>query len=244
VSLWRQLTHGLRTLVRRREAEHDLADEVQHWLEQSTAAHARDGLPPDHAARAALLEMGPATAVREQVRSAAWEQMVASALADARYALRRLRLAPAFTLTAVATLALGIGASTAVFSAVSPVLLEPLPFPAADRLVTVADRGADGSPLDATFGTYDELLARSRSFDALAGADRWQPSLTGVGDPERLDGQRVTSGYFGVFGVVPPIGRDFTAADDRPGAPNVVILSDGLLQRRFGGDRSIVGRSI
>ncbi len=85
---------------------------------------------------------------------------------------------------------------------------------------------------------------RTRSFEALAAADHWQPSLIGAGDPEQLDGQRVTAGYFGVFGEVPIAGRTFTAAEDQPGGPNVVILSQALLDRRFGGDRSIIGRTI
>ncbi len=244
MSLVRQIVRGMRALVHPARADADVSAEVRDYLERATAAHVTRGLSRQDAARAAMAEIGNTTVVREQVRTSGWEHAVETTSADVRYALRRLRNAPAFTATAVITLALGIGASTAVFSAVSPILIEPLPFPHADRLVMIDDRNQVGFPMPATFGTYDELRARTRSFDALASADAWQPSITGNGDPERLTAQRVTAGYFGVFGAVPFVGHDFTADDDRPGAANVVILSDGLLQRHFGGDRSIVGRTI
>jgi putative ABC transport system permease protein len=244
VSLLRPLVRGLAALLRPRRADTDLEDEVRHYLDQAAAAHVARGLSPEKARRAAALEVGGATAVREQVRSSRWEHALESMLQDGRYALRRLRKDPAFTLTAVVTLALGIGASTAVFSAVSPILLEPLPFPHARRLVTVDDRNVGGVPMPATLGSYEELEARTHVFEALAAADRWQPSLTGTGDPERLDGERVTAGYFGVFGAVPIVGRDFTPTEDRPGAPNVVIVSAGFAERRFGGARRVVNQQI
>ena len=244
MSLWRQVIRGLRTLRHREASDQDVADEVQHYLEQATAAHARTGLGPAAARRAAQLELGNVTVVREQVRSYGWENAIETFVADLRYALRRLRSNPGFTAVSVLTLALGIGATTAIFSVVNPILLEPLPYPRSKRLVTVADRAQDGSPVPATYGTFAELRARSRSFQSLAAADRWQPSLTGTSEPERLVGQRVTAAYFSTLGVAPSAGRDFVASDDQSGAPNVAILSDRLLQRRFGGDRSIVGRPV
>ncbi len=244
MSLLRQVGRGIRALVRSRQTDDDVADEVAHYLDEATAAHVRSGLPPEVARRTALAEAGGAIAVREQVRASGWEHAMETTWLDLRYALRGLRRSPVFTFTAVATLAVGIGASTAVFSAASPILLEPLPFPEAHRLVTVDDWNDAGVPMAATLGTYDELRARAHSFGALAAADRWQPSLTGAGTPERIDGQRVTADYFDVFGAVPIAGRGFTAADDQPGAPGVVILSDALAARRFGGAREIVGRSI
>src|SRR6185437_2270799 len=119
-----------------------------------------------------------------------------------------------FTLTAALTLALGIGASTAVFSAMSPILLEPLPFPHASRLVTLDDRNDAGTAMPVTFGTFTEVAARSHSFEALGAADNWQPSISGAGDPERLSGQRVTAGFFSVFSTAPKVGRDFKSSDE------------------------------
>jgi putative ABC transport system permease protein len=244
VSLLRQLVRGVRALVRPGQADAEVADEVADYLAQATAAHLARGLTPEAARRAARVEVGSPAALREEVRESGWEHAVETAGRDVRYALRLLRKRPVFTLTAIVTLAIGIGASTAVFSAVSPILLEPLPFPSARRLVTLDDRNADGIPMAATLGTYEEIQARARSFDALAAADAWRPSLTGSGLPEQLQGQRVTSGYFDLFGVVPIAGRGFTESDDRPGAPAVVMLSYALAARRFGDPRAIVGRSI
>ncbi|HEY2377601.1 MAG TPA: ABC transporter permease [Gemmatimonadaceae bacterium] len=244
MSLWRQLRRGLRVLTRRTEADQELADEVQHYVDLTTADYVARGLEPAAARRAAQLEVGNMTAVREHVRSYGWENAVWMLLADLRFALRRLRANPGFTVVSVLTLALGIGATTAIFSAVNPILLASLPYPNAERLVLVADRGADGGPRDATFGTYGELRVRSRSFQSLAAVDRWQSSLTATSEPERLQGQRVSESYFRTLGVTPAVGRDFDSDDDRVGGPRVVILSDRLLQRRFGGDRSLVGRRI
>lgn len=244
MSLARQISRGVRALVRGREADRDADDEVRHFHDQSVDAHMARGLTRDQAIRAATVDMGNATFTREQVRTAGWEHVLESAFADIRYAMRRLRSGPAFTATTVGTLAIGIAASTTVFSAVRPILIEPLPFPHADRLATIDDRTNSGTPMDPTLGTYAELEARSHAFEAIAAADGWRPSLTSNVDPERLTGQRVTAGYFGVLGVAPMLGRVFSADEDRPGGPNVVMLSDGLWRRRFGGDPSIIGRVV
>ena len=244
MSFLRELRRGLSALAHGQQADRDVDDEVRHFLEQSTNAHEARGLSAAEARRAATLELGNVTAARERVRGSGWEHVFDTMVADARYALRRLRSSPAFTVTAVITLAIGIGASTTVFSAVSPILIEPLPFPHASRLVTIEDRTSAGGAMPTTLGTYDELRGRSRSFESLAAADIWRPSLTAGGNPEQLQGQRVSASYFSVFGVGPSLGREFTAAEDQPGGPNVAILSDGLWRRRFGADASIIGRVI
>jgi len=144
----------------------------------------------------------------------------------------------------VLTLALGIGATTAIFSAVNPILFESLPYPQAGRLVSVWEMRTDGRELNPAFATYYGLAERSRSFDALAVLKPWQPTMTGPAQPERFEGQSVSASYFRVLGVSPMMGRDFQPADDRLNGARVAILSYGLWQRRFGGDRSIVGRQI
>ncbi len=244
MSLWRQLTRGLRGLTHRSIADQDVADEVQHYLDQATAAHVARGLSRDEALRAARLELGSVTSVKEQVRGYGWENLVETLLADLRYAARRLRAAPGFTAVTVLTLALGIGATTAIFSAVNPILFQPLPYPQAGRIVMIWDIGSDGSRVEGTFGTYRELVTRSRSFDAIALMKSWQPAMQGAAEPERLDGQRVSASYFRVLGVPPALGQDFQGSDDRLGSPNVVILSDALWRRRFGRDRAIIGHPI
>ena len=244
MSLWRQLARGLRALNHRTAAERDVADEVQHYLEQARAANVARGLSPADALRAARLEVGNTTLVREQVRASGWENTVDSLLTDLRYAARRLRAAPGFTTIALLTLALGIGATTAIFSAVSPILFEPLPYPDADRITMIWEMRSDGARNEGTFGMYRELAERNRSFEAMAVLRPWQPTMTGADQPERFDGQRVSASYFKVLGVSPSLGRNFQESDDRLNGPNVVILSDALWRRRFGGDRAIVGRQI
>ncbi|HEX8716277.1 MAG TPA: ABC transporter permease [Gemmatimonadaceae bacterium] len=244
MSLWRQLTRGLRVLVHRRAADQDLADEVADYLDQLTTAHMASGLAPADARRAARLELGNTTVVREEVRSHGWENAIGTLAADLRFALRRLRSNPGFTIVAVLTLALGLGAVTAIFSAVNPILFEPLPYPHADRILMISDFGTDGAPVDVTYGTFRELAARSRSFSAMAAVDAWQPALLGTAEPERLTGQRVTAAWFRVLGVSPALGRDFDAADDVPHGPRVAIVSDGLAERRFGDARAAVGAQI
>ena len=244
MSLWRQLTRGLRTLTHRAAADQDDADEVQHYFDQAAASHMARGLSSGDARRAARHGAGNLTTVREAVRGYGWENAIDTVLGDVRYALRRLRGSPGFTITTVLTLAVGIGATTAIFGAVNPILFEALPYPEPGRLVMLSDHDGAGARIDVTFGTYRELVMRSRSFTALAVAKPWQPTITGRVEPERPDGQRVSASYFRVLGAVPLLGRDFDPADDRPQGSNVVIVSDGFWRRRFGGDRDIIGRQI
>jgi len=240
MSLWRELTRGLRALVRGRETERDLDDEVEHYLEQATAAQAARGLDPEAARRAARLEVEGPTQMREQVRGYGWENQVETLLADLRYAARRLRGAPGFTAVTVLTLALGIGGTTAIFSVVHPILFESLPYPGAGKLVAIWE--SDHIPQ--TFVTYREIAERSRSFEAVAVLRAWQPTLVGGAEPERLEGQQVSSEYFRVLGVVPALGRAFEPGDDRLNGPSVVILSDPLWRRHFAADPGVVGRQV
>ena len=186
MSLWRQLTHGLRGLTRAVEVDADIRDEVDHYLAEATAAQIARGLSPDEARRSVRLNLGTATAVGEQASAYGWERVVGAFAADLRHAARQLGRSPGFTTVTVVTLALGLGATTAIFSAVRPVLFEPLPYPQASRLTMIADFGPKGLPQDVTFGTYLELAARSRSFDVIAVLKPWQPTMVAETEPERL----------------------------------------------------------
>ena len=137
MSRWRHISRGVRVLFHREAADREIADEVESYLEQATAAWMERGLAPEDARRAARLEMGSPMAVREQVREYGWENSIDTLLADLRYAMRRLSRAPSFSAATVLTIALGIGAATAIFSAVDGVLLKPLPYPHSDRLVAL-----------------------------------------------------------------------------------------------------------
>lgn len=171
--------------------------------------------------------------------------MVTDVWKDLRFGIRMLLKRPGFTAIAVIILALGIGASAAIFSAVNPILFESLPYPDAGQIVTITDDfGTIDSSVGVTFGNYYELVGRSRSFTAIAVARPWQPAMTGSAEPERLEGQRVSASYFDVLGVSPTLGLNFNPSDDRPNGPNLVIISEGLWQRRFNGEGAIIGRQI
>jgi len=163
---------------------------------------------------------------------------------DLRYAVRQLRKNPGYTCFAVVILSLGIGGTTAIFSAVNPILIEPLPYPHAGRIEMIWYASQDGRRSPQAFHTYRELAERNHSFESVAVMKAWQPTITGEGQPERLDGQQVSAEYFRVLGVLPALGRDFQASDDVLHGPKVVILGNGLWRRRFGGDPAIVGRQV
>jgi putative ABC transport system permease protein len=165
---------------------------------------------------------------------------------DVRYAVRTFLRTPGFALVAVLTLALGIGANTAIFTVVNALLIKPLPYSHADRLVMVwQDLRARGGPADewATPGNYADWRA-SDIFDEVAVISGWRPTLLGGTEPEPIPGEQVSHEYFSVLGINPILGRTFKDADDVPNAPRVVMIGHGLWQRRFGRDASIVGRSV
>jgi len=242
--LWRQFIRGIRGLLHRSRIDGEEREEIRHYLEEAAAAHRAAGLAPEAAARAAHLELGGSTQVAEQLREYGWETWFESIWADFSFAARRLRAEPGFTLVTVLTLATGLGASTAIFSAVNPILFQPLPYPDAHRVVSLWDFGTDRARLEVTYGTFNELRARAHSFEVLSVFKPWQPTLTGQAEPERIDGQRVTWEYFRVLGVRPVLGQGFQAGDDRAGGSNVVVLSDRLWRRRFKADPGIIGRGI
>ena len=170
-----------------------------------------------------------------------------SFLQDVRYAGRMLIKSPGFGLIAVLTLALGIGANTAIFTVVNALLLTPLPYANADRLVTVwQDLRARGGPDDewATPGNYADWRRETGIFERLAVITGWGPTLTGTAEPEALPGEQVSHEYFDVLGVAPVLGRTFSQADDVPNARRVAVIGNDLWERRFGGDPSAVGRVV
>jgi putative ABC transport system permease protein len=244
MSLWRQITRGLRVLADRKAADQDVADEVQDYLDHATAEFEARGLSAEDARRAARLEFGSPAIIREQARSYGWERFLGTLLNDLQYAARQLLHNPGFALVSLLTLALGIGASTAIFSAVNPILFKPLPYPNAGRLMLIREMQNNGGPRHVTFGTFHGLAEGSRSFDAMAVVKLWQPTMVGVDQPERFDGQRVSAGYFRTLGITPVIGRDFESSEDRLNGPNVVILSDRLWRQRFAADSAILGKQI
>jgi putative ABC transport system permease protein len=162
---------------------------------------------------------------------------------DIRYGLRVLAKAPGFTAVAVLTLALGIGASTAIFSVVSAVLLKPLSLPQPERLVKIEERHAGWASTNFTNANFVDIARQTRTLEKLSAYRPWLFSLSGEGEPEDVDGYRVSAQLFNALGIAPLLGRTFSADEDQPGAGGVVVLSNGLWKRRFGADAGIVGKT-
>src|SRR5258707_15865562 len=163
---------------------------------------------------------------------------------DLRYAFRSLMKSPGFTAATVVTLALGIGANSAIFSVVNAVLLKPLPFDRADRLVAVFARDPQGQRNYVAQPDLDDWRSMARSFDGLASYVGQSVNLTGLDQPQRVVGAFVSANLFPTLGVAPASGRSFLAGEDRAGAAPVAILSDRLWHSRLGGDPAIIGKSV
>lgn len=237
--------------------EAEIVEELAQHLEDVYERSLRSGATETEAKRAALHELAgdllkdlprSQRPVYQQpvVEGSGRLNLLADLLHDLRYAARMQRQNPAFTIIAVIALALGIGANTAIFSVVNTVLLRPLPYKDPERLVMVwEDATKHGYPRDTpAVANFIDWRDQNQVFEGMAAIAEESFNLTGTGDPERLEGRRVSANLFPLLGVEPQIGRVFTAAEDQPGTQRVVLLSYGLWQRRFGGDPNIVGKSL
>jgi putative ABC transport system permease protein len=235
MSLWRQLTRGLRVLGNRKAADQEIADEVRHYLEEATAAFIAKGLPPEEARQAARRELGGATAMREQVRGYGWENMIDTLFADLRYAIRRLRSNPGFTAVSVLTLGLGIGASAAIFSVVEAVLLRALPYPDPQKIVRVWEQTPAGHRLQFADPNFDDFRTQNNTFANLAEYAELLRSVSGGSEPVRVQIAEITSGFFEALGVQPFRGRTFAPEEQRIQGTPAAIVSYGYWQRYLGG---------
>jgi putative ABC transport system permease protein len=225
--------------------EREMTEEMRHHIEMEARELAEQGLPPDEALRVAHVRFGGVDRFREEGRDARGMTWVRDAARDARHAIRALRRAPGFAAAAIGTLALGVGATTAIFTAVNGVLLRPLPYDEAGRLVRFVGvvEGRDGRGT-VSFPDVLDWRDQSTAFTGVAAYDEWSATLVHGDAPERVDGASVTSAFFDVLGVTPLHGRFFRADEDSPGHEPAVVLSHGLWQRRFGGDPLAVGRML
>ena len=244
----------LRTWFRRargvftRRQDVELADELNCHLDAHIADNVRAGMAPEEARRSALLALGGLQQTTEAWRDRRGIPAVDIFVREGRYALRALGRTPSFTLVTILTLALGLGATTTIFSVVNGVLLEPLKYRDPDRLYLgrmYADRVtqiAPSFPVNARH--FHEWRTRCQSCEEVALIDGRGFTLTGSGEPERLAGLRVSYNFFRALGSQPVLGRDFRSEEEQPDRSHVVILSDSLWRNRFGGDPSIVNRTI
>ena len=238
--------------IARRRDEARLREEVEEHLTQQTAENVRAGMPPAEARRQAVLKFGAVETIKEEYRDQRSVLFFDHLSQDIRYAIRGLRRSPGFAVIATLTLALGIGANTAMFAVVNAVLLKPLPFVEADRLMLVhllaPDQERGGGILREnawSYPKYRAFLDTQHVFDETALFAGREFSVTGDGDPERVRGEVVTDRYPALLGIYPSVGRSFTGDEaHRPGAERVALIGHGLWMRRYAGDPSIVGRTV
>src|ERR1700674_1749357 len=240
-------THRFRSLFRKNVVESELDQELRFHLERQVAESLAAGMTPEEARRAAMREFGGVEQVKEECRDERRVNFFETVIQDVSYGLPTLRKNPGFAFFAMAVLALGIAASTAIFSMADAVLVRSLPYRNAERLVMVwEDSSAYGFPHDTpALGNFSDWKARNEVFEDMAATSFGGAfNLTGDGNPQEILGRSVTANLFSVLGASVALGRDFRAEDDIPGAAHVAILSHKLWVERFGGDPQIVGKEM
>jgi predicted permease len=243
--------NSITRLFRRRQRYDDLSVSIQEHIAERAEELMQEGMARAQAEQSARREFGNVALVEQKSREAWQWPALESILADLKFVLRRLRKSPGFTVTVLLTLAIGIGANTAVFSVLNSVILKPLPYPEPDRLVSLNldAPGAEGlasfeSGLRLSGSMYFTFSEHNRTFQSLG---VWRPgtsNVTGFAQPEEVHAVNMTDGVLETLGVPPLIGRWLSAADYDPKNANNIMLSYGYWERRFGGDRSVIGRSL
>jgi putative ABC transport system permease protein len=242
---WRDIVARLRFPFRRKRFESELDSELRFHIDNQTQENLREGMEPDEARRQALRQFGGVEQVREEVRDAAGITWMSDLLQDLKFAVRVIARSPGFALTIVLVLGLAIGVSTTIFSFVQAILIRPLPFPDAERLVVIQQTSPDHQmkSYGASIPDFVDWRRQARSFSAMA-AFRWDGiDLTDGNTSERVEGMRSTRNIFEVIGIEPAIGRTFSLQEESETSPTI-LLSHDLWVRRYGGDPKIVGKTI
>jgi predicted permease len=234
----------MRSLVRRSRVETELEKEIRFHLEQQIEENLAAGMASEEARYAAARRLGCKTQIEEECRDMRRTNLVENLMADLRYAGRTLARTPGFAVVIVLTLALSIGANSAIFSVIRGVLLNRLPYPQQDRVMRIFMSNAPFPKFPLNPFDFLDFRARNRTFGSMAIMMRSDVQLSGAGEPQRLSGFEVSAGYFRVLGLHPARGREFTTRDELKGSPHVVILSDRFWRTRFGADPSILGQKI
>lgn len=230
----------------RERLNQEMEDEFRFHIEQRTAELIRAGLSPEQAARKAKQEFGSLDKYKEAGRGVWFWRAWSDAIADSKFAIRMLLKSPAFTVAAVLTLALGIGATTAIFSLVYGVLYRPLPFPNADRVAMVYMHFSPQNNPRGTMSLADFMDWRNshRSFERVAAISNTRFALSGIGTSEQVTGASVTADFFAVLGMQPVRGRTFLPGEDSPASEHLIVISESLWKRKFNGDDSAIGKTI
>src|SRR5215217_7934526 len=235
----------VRALLHRDVVLQDIDEELRSHIEMEAEANRELGMAPEEARLSAAKSFGNVGSIRDLAYEVRGGGFMETVWQDLRYSGRMLLKHPGFTLIALLTLSLGIGANTAIFSIVNAVLLRPFPYHAPEQLVMVGESVSNNRNSSVSYPNFADWRDERKVFDS-ASAVRWNESYnyTGAGEPERLQGRIVSAGFLSTLGVNPLLGRDFVADDDRPGAAPTVILSYAFWSRRFGNDQSIIGKQI
>ena len=229
----------LRNLFRKTQLDRELQDELASHLEFHIADNLRAGMTPEEARRDALLKLGGLEQTKESVRDIRGFPLLESLIRDLRFGLRMLRKNPVFTAVAILTLALGIGATTAIFSVVYGVLLRPLPYPDSHRIMAVFEVTSKGRPSRVADPNFDDFHDQSRSFQAIAKYNDYVVSVSGASQPSRTTVAHISPDFLKVFGIQPILGRDFSASDAKKGAGPTVLVSYGYWRQALGSPRDL-----
>jgi hypothetical protein len=245
MSLLRNVVRGLRSLLRKKRIGQELDEELDGFLEMAAEEKIKQAMNRKDALRAVRLERGSLEVTKEVVRSAGWESVLETSWHDLRYGLRQLRKNQGLTAVCVLTLAIGIGATTAIFSVVDSLLLRPLPYPNSHRIVRIWNTFSPRGLTELTASEPEFLeYHQSQTLAHVAGFALGSTTLTGRGDPARLSVSWGTSDFFPVLGTQPVLGRSFSPDEQEPGHDQVVILSHHLWRDRFGSNLAIIGKSV
>src|SRR6266404_1240889 len=236
---------GLRSLFHRERADSELNEELHGFVEMAVEEKMKQGMSRQEALRAVRLERGSVEIAKEVVRSGVWESVLEASWQDLRYGFRQLRKNRGLTVVCVLTLAIGIGATTAIFSIIDSLLLRPLPYPNSHRIARIWNTFSPRGMTELTASEPEFLEYRqSQTLAHVAGFALGSLTLTGRGDPARLSVSWGTSDFFAVLGTQPALGRSFSPDEHEPGHDQVVILSHHLWRDRFGSNPSIIGKSV
>lgn len=236
----------IRSLFRRNAVDSELDSELQFHLEMQARENIAKGMRADEAHLAARRLFGPVDQMKEECRDERRVNLIEEFVADIRHGVRLLAKNPGFTITGVATLMLGIGANTAIFSVVNAALLRPLPFADPNRVVLVFETRVqnNANAIPAAPGNFEDWRVQAQAFQALAAIADTEINMTSQGEPERVKSQYVSANFFDLLGVRPILGRGFRNGEDLPNAAAVVVLTNGSWKRRFGGDPDIIGKNV
>ncbi|MGH9745228.1 MAG: ADOP family duplicated permease [Candidatus Acidiferrales bacterium] len=229
---------------RRGAWEREMREELRFHVEQQTAVNIAAGMPREAARRAAQLQFGGAESVKEDCREQSRGFWLETLWSDVRYGARMMARSPGFTIVAILTLALGIGANTAIFSVVNGVLLNPLPFPQSEQLVTLSESKPNFATGSISYLNFRDWQKDNHTFSSMAISRPISFSLTGSGEAEQLKAELLSSDYFTLLGVKPVIGRMFAPGEDEVGAAPIAMISAGLWKRKFGSSPDVVGRAV